>query len=174
MPRLRLPQMWLTALTLVPLPFLCEAVGIVSAASAFPEHSRSRYSFHMQTSLVAADLNEVVGRLKTWARDHNYAAGDSAQYMMREVPGGRELARVETHHYWHAGSVFDRWRMTSAGLRRRAPDFAIELVGNASGKQTACTINSQLGEFVDSGSKSAGPIPDNLQRALEATSPSEP
>ncbi len=128
----------------------------------------------MQTSLVAADLSEVVGRLKTWARDHNYAAGDFAQYMMREVPGGRELARVESHHYWHAGSVFDRWRMTSAGLRRRAPDFAIELVGNASGKQTACTINSQLGEFVDSGTKSAGPIPDNLRRALEATSPSEP
>jgi hypothetical protein len=172
--RFLLPRIWLTALTLAPLPFLCEAVGIVSAASAFPESSRSRFFFHMQTFPVAADLSEVVGRLKKWARDQNYASGDSAQYTVREVPGSRELARVETHHYWHAGSVFDRWRMTTAGLRRRAPDFAIELVGNASGKQTACALNSGLGESVELNSKSAGPIPDSLRRALESTAPLEP
>jgi hypothetical protein len=64
--------------------------------------------------------------------------------------------------------------MTRKGLRRRAPDFALEFVGNAVGTQTVCQVYAELGELAPDITTSDALVLESLSRALQADAPTIP
>lgn len=88
------------------------------------------------------DISSVVARMDAWAATHGFSMGDEFSWKLIQVPKGESLARVEQRHLWRP-NVFDRWQMTRLGLQRIAPDISLEIVGNASGKETVIALASR-------------------------------
>jgi hypothetical protein len=93
--------------------------------------------------VLDSDLPTVAVQLDDWARENGYQNGDNATGEVYLVPRGGKLAAVQTWHLWRP-NVFDRWEMTSRGLKSKAPDYALILIGSANAKQSVVLPHRRL------------------------------
>ena len=87
------------------------------------------------------DVRSVLARLDAWATTHQFVRDKDFSWYVKRLPQQDTLAQVELRHLWRP-SVFDRWHMTWAGVQRAAPDIALEIIGDANGKQTVVQLKA--------------------------------
>jgi hypothetical protein len=89
------------------------------------------------------DLSKAIKGIEEWAGQNGYQAGDVDEWILFPVPRQLDaLAKVRLLHLWRS-NVFDRWQMTRAGLQRKSPDLALEIVASGKGKEMVVQIVSR-------------------------------
>jgi serine/threonine protein kinase len=162
------PPLQLTFMTLLPLAPYAFAMFVV------PDAMGTRFRDQGQPVTVDADIKTVMQRIDAWTEAHDFASGDFYSWQVNRVPTGGALATVEQRHYWRP-NVFDRWQMTLRGLQRAAPDFALEIIGDAAGHKTTATVSARLRGTACTAAAAVQAQFDDLCRAIQGQSdrPSE-
>ncbi len=106
-------------------------------------HAGSISNYHVKTSTVPATVQQVQMALQRWAAENAYARGDDIRWSLATVPKGETVAETALFNAWKP-SPFDRWQMTTSGMRQITPHIAAQIVGTKQPLQSQVSYTASM------------------------------
>jgi hypothetical protein len=164
-PGRQLVALHLMAISLITACLLYEAIAV-----GLPIYVGKPVTWPWATVTTDQSIRSVLARLDAWATTHQFVRDKDLSWYVKRLPQQDTLAQVELRHLWRE-SVFDRWHFTWAGRQRAALDIALEIVGDANGKQTVVQLRARTSDVADQAYKDIQLQFDSLVAAIKDKAP---